>query len=144
MLSLQTFASAASVQVVQALEPNVPTIAADPQMLSSAIENLVKNAFDAMADGGQLTVSTSVDEDAVHLAIKDTGQGMGARTREQAFTVFFTTKATGSGLGLAFVQQIARAHGGEVMLTSREGQGTMVELILPRGHDDEPRFRTGR
>jgi signal transduction histidine kinase len=58
---------------------------------------------------------------------------MDARAREQAFELFFTTKATGSGLGLAFVQQVARAHGGHVRLHSQEGAGTLLEVVLPLG-----------
>jgi len=145
VLSLQQFAAANGSVVVQDLALKVPPIQADAQLLGSAIENLLKNAFEAMPSGGQVTVTTAVEREAVHLTIKDTGAGMDARTKEQAFTLFFTTKTTGTGLGLAFVQQIARAHGGEVMLTSREGQGTMVEVVLPRGQDDdEPRYRFGR
>ncbi len=144
VLSLQSFA-AGQVRLVQDLALAVPTISVDPQLLSSALENLVKNAFEAMPNGGVVTVSTAVEVDAVRLVVKDNGPGMDARTKESAFTLFFTTKTTGTGLGLAFVRQIARAHGGEVMLTSREGQGTMVELVLPRGRDDdEPRFRFSR
>jgi two-component system sensor histidine kinase HydH len=65
--------------------------------------------------------------------MEDTGEGMDARTRERAFDDFFTTKATGSGLGLAFVRRVVEAHGGEVSLTSREGHGTVVRLRLPSG-----------
>ncbi len=144
MLSLQSFA-AGQVTLALDLALTVPAIEADPQLLGSAVENLVKNAFEAMPTGGKVTVRTSVDRSSVRLSVEDNGPGMDARTRESAFTLFFTTKTTGTGLGLAFVRQIARAHGGDVMLTSREGQGTMVELILPRGHDDdEPRYHFGR
>jgi two-component system, NtrC family, sensor histidine kinase HydH len=65
------------------------------------------------------------------VSVEDTGEGMDARTRERAFDEFFTTKATGSGLGLAFVRRVVEAHGGEVSLTSREGRGTIVSLRLP-------------
>ena len=85
--------------------------------------------------GGRLTVATalSADDDTPRLllSVHDTGSGFDARAREQAFELFFTTKATGSGLGLAFVQQVARAHGGEATLTSAEGLGTTVTLLLP-------------
>jgi signal transduction histidine kinase len=145
VLSLQRFGAGATVQVTEDLALTVPMITADPALLASVIENLVKNACEAMPSGGHVTVTTAVDRTSVRLGIKDTGPGMDPRTREHAFTLFFTTKTTGTGLGLAFVQQIARAHGGDVMLTSREGQGTMVEVVLPRGSDDdEPRYRFSR
>lgn len=65
------------------------------------------------------------------MEVEDTGEGMDARTRERAFDDFFTTKASGSGLGLAFVRRVVEAHGGEVLLTSREGRGTVVRMRLP-------------
>lgn len=146
VLALQRFASGqAQVELVTDLALTVPSIMVDPQLVRSALENVVKNAIEAMPSGGQVIVRTAVHRTAVHLSVQDTGPGMNARIREQAFTLFFTTKTTGTGLGLAFVEQIAQAHGGEVMLTSREGRGTMVELTFPRGaDDDEPRYRFGR
>ncbi|MCU0697115.1 MAG: ATP-binding protein [Myxococcaceae bacterium] len=131
VLSLQALAAGPSVELVTRLSPDGPHAALDPELIASALENLVKNAYEAMPAGGTVTVSTAVRGPTLSLAVKDTGQGMDARTREQAFGLFFTTKAQGSGLGLAFVQQIARAHGGEVTLESAEGVGTTVELRLP-------------
>jgi signal transduction histidine kinase len=107
----------------------------DADLLASVLENLIKNALEAMPDGGTLTLGTARRHDGerpeVVLSVKDTGAGMDARAREQAFELFFTTKATGSGLGLAFVQQVVAAHGGHVVLTTRERVGTTVELVLP-------------
>lgn len=135
VLSLQQFAAGANVTLVQELAEPGPRVRADPDLLASALENLVKNASEAMPSGGKLTVRTSLSDagagPVARLAVQDTGTGMDARTREQVFEPFFTTKANGSGLGLAFVQQVARAHGGDVTLNSREGSGTLVELALP-------------
>lgn len=135
VLSLQAFAGHQGVTVVERL-PEVPLHwSLDADLLASALENLVKNAFEAMPSGGRLTVTTGLDEGQLALSVEDTGHGMDARAREQAFELFFTTKASGSGLGLAFVQQVARAHGGEVRLSSREGSGTLVQLTLPTEED---------
>jgi two-component system, NtrC family, sensor histidine kinase HydH len=131
VLSLQSFAGASSVTVTSTFAENLPKVPLDAELVSSIVENLVKNAFEAMPSGGTVTVATAREGDHLSLAISDTGQGMDPRTREQAFSLFFTTKAQGSGLGLAFVKQIARAHGGEVRLESKEGQGTRVELLFP-------------
>jgi signal transduction histidine kinase len=118
-----------------ALHPVELTIRADADLLASALENLVKNAVEAMPGGGTLTVSTGLRENddgrLAVVSVRDTGTGMDARAREQAFELFFTTKASGSGLGLAFVQQVARSHGGQVLLTSVEGSGTLFEVLLP-------------
>ncbi len=131
VLSLQSFAGASSVTVTTSFAPNLPAISLDPELISSVVENLVKNAFEAMPKGGSITISTAREGEHLSLSVTDTGEGMGPRTREQAFELFYTTKASGSGLGLAFVKQIARAHGGDVRLESREGHGTRVELRLP-------------
>lgn len=135
VLSLQSFATQCPVKFEQHLADPAPLFFGDTDLLQSALENLVKNAVEAMPNGGTLTVSTALttdrDEPRLVLSVQDTGAGFDARAREQAFELFFTTKATGSGLGLAFVRQVARAHGGDAALTSREGAGTTVSLTLP-------------
>jgi signal transduction histidine kinase len=98
------------------------------------LENLVRNAMEAMPDGGTVTVRTARSgAESVLLSVADTGCGMDARTRERAFDDFFTTKALGSGLGLAFVRRVVEAHGGRVSLESEQGRGTLVSVRLPVG-----------
>ncbi|MBZ4415153.1 PAS domain-containing sensor histidine kinase [Myxococcus sp. RHSTA-1-4] len=133
VLSLQSFASPGQVSIVRELAPGLPPCSGDEDLLANALENLVRNAFEAMPGGGTLTVRTLRDGADVAVEVEDTGEGMDARTRERAFDDFFTTKAAGSGLGLAFVRRVVEAHGGEVALTSREGHGTVVRLRLPVG-----------
>lgn len=133
VLSLQSFASPGQVALLRELAPGLPPCAGDEDLLANALENLVRNAFEAMPGGGTLTVRTLRDGAGVAVEVEDTGEGMDARTRERAFDDFFTTKASGSGLGLAFVRRVVEAHGGEVLLTSREGHGTVVRLRLPAG-----------
>lgn len=132
VLSLQAFAGEVQVDVPSTL----PKLEADEDLLGTALDNLVKNAHEALKDGkGVIRVRAEVDElpsgDAVTLSVTDSGAGMDARAREQAFEPFFTTKATGSGLGLPWVKQVVEAHGGVVRLTSEEGKGTTVALTLP-------------
>lgn len=133
VLALQGFA-AAKVELKAELT-DVPTCLLDPDLVANAVENLIRNAAEAMPRGGTLTVRTECAADAegegVVIAVADTGEGMDGSTRERAFDDFFTTKATGSGLGLAFVRRVAEAHGGRVSLTSRAGEGTVVKLHLP-------------
>ncbi|MFO0598138.1 MAG: ATP-binding protein [Myxococcaceae bacterium] len=134
VLSLQRFATGQTVSIITELAEPAPPLKADADLVASALENLVKNAFEAMPQGGTLTVRTLLTEDdepRLKLEVTDTGQGLDARAMEQAFELFFTTKATGSGLGLAFVRQVARAHGGDATLQSAEGKGTTVSLLLP-------------
>jgi signal transduction histidine kinase len=137
VLALQTFAAPATTVRVT-IGDDLPACAADRDLLARALENLVKNAFEAMSGGGALTVSVDraiaiegAREPGVVVRIADTGAGMDARTRERVFDDFYTTKATGSGLGLPFVQRVIEAHGGEVTLTSEVGRGTVFTLRLP-------------
>jgi two-component system, NtrC family, sensor histidine kinase HydH len=78
-----------------------------------------------------VTVSTRRGLGEVTVAVSDTGCGMDARTQELALKEFYTTKSTGSGLGLAFVRRVAEAHRGRLGISSREQEGTTVRLSLP-------------
>ncbi|WP_394845822.1 ATP-binding protein [Pendulispora brunnea] len=118
------------------LDPALPDCELDPDLLAGALENLVRNAVEAMDRSGSVVVRTRVDAHdgapaSLILAVADTGEGMDARQVERAFDDFYTTKATGSGLGLPFVRRVALAHGGDASLTSRRGAGTTVEIRLP-------------
>ena len=117
---------------------DLPACAADRDLLARALENLMKNAFEAMPDGGALTVTVEslIDGERARaqrlvIRIADTGSGMNARTRERIFDDFYTTKATGSGLGLPFVKRVIEAHGGDVTLVSEVGRGSVFTLRLP-------------
>jgi signal transduction histidine kinase len=139
VLALQAFARK-NVKVDVRIDAPLPSMSADGDLLARAVENLMKNAMDAMPDGGAVRVTAeSEGEHGIVVRVADEGQGMDARIAERVFDEFFTTKATGSGLGLPFVQRVAEAHGGSVSLTSRVGRGTVVELHLPvrgdRGRD---------
>ncbi len=135
IVALQTFASSTTT-VSMTLGDDLPPCPADRDLLARALENLMKNAFEAMPDGGAITVSVeSPPEDphacSVQIRIADTGTGMDARTRECVFDDFYTTKATGSGLGLPFVKRVIEAHGGDVALVSEVGRGSVFTLRLP-------------
>jgi two-component system, NtrC family, sensor histidine kinase HydH len=132
VLALQSFAAGSSVTVQSALSPDLPRCRVDADLLATAIENLIRNAFEAMPAGGTVTVRTAPAEIGdVVISVQDTGPGMDSRTRERIFDDFFTTKATGSGLGLAFVKRVAEAHGGAVAVSTRQGHGTTMQIRLP-------------
>ena len=109
----------------------------DAELLRTAIENLVRNAVEAIEGEGTVTVRAHLAETrgqrSLAIEVADDGPGMDARTLEQAEEAFFTTKAQGSGLGLAFVSRVAEAHGGEMKIESALGRGTTVRLTLPSG-----------
>ena len=102
----------------------------DRELLASAIENIVHNALEAMPSGGTLRVTTARTGDTVTLAFADTGVGIEPRYLAKVADDFVTTKAHGSGLGLAFARRVALAHDGALRITSQPGQGTTVTLVL--------------
>ncbi len=117
------------------LDDAVPIIQGDKDLLSFALENLVKNAVEAMNGKGELVVSTRRVEGArparARITVRDQGPGMDVRTQEQALSGFFTTKPEGTGLGLVLAARVAEAHRGEIAIESEEGVGTAVSLELP-------------
>jgi signal transduction histidine kinase len=136
VLALQPFAAAPGVHLDVQLAQALPPVALDRDLLAGALENVVRNAFEALPGTGRVTVRTELapteEAGGVVLTVQDTGVGMNARVMERVFDDFFTTKAQGSGLGLAFVRRVVEAHEGRVQLTSAEGQGTTLRLHLPR------------
>jgi len=135
VLALQPFA-ARGITVETALDDQLPLCSVDVELMGRAIENLVRNAVEAMPHGGSVSVGTAVlgsqaHPSAVQVAVKDTGPGMDARQSERAFDEFYTTKAQGSGLGLAYVRRVVRAHAGRVKINSSLGQGTVVTMRIP-------------
>lgn len=133
------------------LEPGLWATRVDPNQLENAIVNLAVNARDAMPDGGRVTLETAnadLDADAARglgmepgayarLRVRDTGTGMTPEVLAKAFDPFFTTKPTGrgTGLGLSQVYGFIRQSGGHVAIRSQIGQGTTVDLYLPRSQD---------
>ena len=110
-----------------------PECEADRDLLESAVENVVRNAVEATTSPADVTIETLQEPSGLVIRVSDRGAGMDARQRERAFEDFFTTKTSGSGLGLAFTKRVLIAHGGDVTLDSEAGRGTTVELRLPRG-----------
>jgi len=138
LLPLQHFGVVAGITLGAELAGDVPECPLDRDLVVTALENVVRNACEAMPDGGAITLKTAYDaeRDVVLLRVEDHGKGMDARELEQAASLFFTTKAQGTGLGLSFADRVAKAHGGALRVTSAVGRGTTVELSFRR-HPEE-------
>ena len=110
--------AAASIELELTVDPKVKRLCIDPDLVTHALENLIRNAKQAIVgagrESGRVRISAALEDGALALVVEDDGPGMDARTREQATDPFFTTKADGSGLGLAFVVKVAKAHDGRV------------------------------
>jgi two-component system, NtrC family, sensor histidine kinase HydH len=139
--SLQTLALPSVTKLELELAPELPDCEIDRDLVLLALENLLRNAGEALPRGGTITLRTSATTlgDGVNVSVADDGEGMDARELEQATAEFFTTKAQGSGLGLSFVERVARVHGGSLRLFSRPGKGTLVELSFPTLADKSAR-----
>ena len=124
-------ASEAGIEIVDYLAADLPTVLLDREAFHGALLNLVLNAEQAMPNGGQLVVRTSVMGDGVALDLIDTGCGMSVETQAQIFNAFFSTKGSGSGLGLPTARKIIEAHGGTISLQSEPGHGTQFTIKLP-------------
>ena len=113
----------------------LPKLSLDAEQIAQVLGNLVKNAIEAMPDGGTLRVQTSVTSNGINaapqqvaLVVKDTGYGMSPETLENLFTPYYTTKTEGTGLGMAISQRIVADHGGEIDVKSDERVGTTVRI----------------
>lgn len=123
------------IQIRLDVESDLPTLRVDGELIAAALDNLLRNAIEAMGDAGSLSVSVgqtrSWTSRRIRFDVKDDGPGMEPHVAEQAFDEAYTTKATGTGLGLSFVSRVAEAHEGRVRLDSKPGRGTRVEFSIP-------------
>ena len=110
---------------------NSPKILLDEKLFKQVLINLVQNAIVAMPDGGELFLSTRITGDKYLISVADTGIGMNSETVSRIFEPYFTTKATGTGLGLTMVYKVIKEFGGDIEVESYEGKGTIFTISLP-------------
>lgn len=122
-----------------ALDEKLPPVEADRDQLKQAFYNVIRNGLQAMRTGGFLRIRTGMDETHFFVSFADNGGGIAAENMGRIFQPYFSTKSTGTGLGLLIVRRIVRAHGGEVGIESTEGKGVTLTIRLPR-HDQRVRF----
>jgi two-component system sensor histidine kinase HydH len=121
------------------LDENLPLVAINYNQIIEVLLNMFINAIDAMEDGGSLTVTACrhIDEADkrmyVQIRIQDSGKGIEAEYLDRVFDRYFTTKSTGTGLGLAVVERIIKAHNGRIEVKSKVGRGSTFIINLPVG-----------
>jgi len=128
-LSVVSIPETVKVEIDLSLE--LPPALVNPDEIRQAFVNLINNAWQAMPDGGTLKIRTYIEEGMAQVEITDTGYGISPENMKKLFTPFFSTKAKGTGLGLAAVQRILERHKGKIKVRSRAGQGTTFIVILP-------------
>ncbi len=119
------------VEIQRHLDPDLPSLLLEPQTMQAAIVNLVKNALEAMPQGGQLLARTRPTRVGLAFDLIDDGCGMDEKTAMHMFDAFYSTKNGGSGLGLPTARKIIEAHGGRIDVQSELGRGTKFTLEFP-------------
>ena len=119
------------IELMKQLSPENPTVNIDTDEMTQAVRNLIKNGIEVMPERGRIYVRTELAGDMVRLDVEDTGPGIPKETLDKIFAPFFTTKARGTGLGLAVVKKIVDRHKGRVEVSSVLGKGTCFKLFIP-------------
>jgi len=117
--------------VEQELRSDLPLLELDRDQMKQAFYNVIKNSFEAMKRRGILRIRTDMDESHVTVRFTDTGGGISPDNLSRVFEPYFTTKTSGTGLGLLIVRRIVREHGGELSIESSEGKGLTLTIRLP-------------
>ena len=125
-----------AVSIATIFAPDLPPLEVDPNHLKRAVLNLVENAVEAVGVRGEVTVETAWAPEArrARIIVADNGPGIAAEDRDKLFVPYFSTKATGMGLGLSIVHQIVTDHGGTIAVEDNSPRGTRFVLELPAGH----------
>lgn len=124
------------IEISPHLAADLPRMPLDAALFRQVLMNLALNAQQAMPQGGLLELQTFEREGCVCLQVIDSGCGMDDATRGRIFNPFFTTKTSGSGLGLPAVRKIVEAHGGRIECDSEPGRGSRFTISLPAPRDD--------
>jgi signal transduction histidine kinase len=127
---------AAHITVERELAPSPPSVKGDEGQLRAVFLNLLRNSREAMPGGGVVRVRTGAVDGSVEVQVSDTGRGIPPGDLSRLFEPVYSTKERGTGLGLAFVQQVVREHGGTVVCDSEVGRGTRFTVRLPAEADD--------
>jgi signal transduction histidine kinase len=124
-------ALAGQIQFIVELAPDLPPVHIDRTLVTRSLTNIIENALHAMGARGTLTIVASRDEDDVRIRVSDTGGGMDPDALARAFEPYFSTKASGTGLGLPIAKRNVELSGGTITIHSERGRGTTVEITLP-------------
>jgi signal transduction histidine kinase len=127
----------ATIDVSVEFDNDLPQVWVDPQQIQQVLTNLVSNAYQAMLNGGKLTISTHADGDSAVISVSDNGVGIPAENLDKLFEPLFTTKPKGIGLGLVVSRNLVEANGGFLTVESTRGVGSNFIITLPAGEKQE-------
>jgi signal transduction histidine kinase len=127
----QEEASSLGIRLQSEIPSDLPRFAIDPEKLTQALINIMRNGMQAMGQGGILRMEAKPVRESVEITISDSGSGIPPEQMEKIFNYYYTTKEKGVGLGLPIAHRIIEAHGGQLKIESRVGTGTKVTVTLP-------------
>jgi len=127
----QEEASSLGITLQTEIPLDLPLLKIDPERLTQAFINIMKNGMQAMGQGGTLRIETKSLKESVEVIISDSGPGIPPEQMEKIFNYYYTTKEKGVGLGLPIAHRIIEAHGGQLKIESQVGSGTRVMVTLP-------------
>jgi C4-dicarboxylate-specific signal transduction histidine kinase len=131
LLLLRSEADRHSVLMRTELKADLPSVSADRVQLQQVLMNLMLNGMEAMSEGGELKISTGHEPGEVMVSVSDTGEGIPVDKMKEIFNAFVTTKAKGTGMGLAISSTIIESHGGRLWATANPGSGATFHFTLP-------------
>jgi signal transduction histidine kinase len=131
-------ARSSNVQLTLAGDGAMPPVRVDRDLFKQALLNLVLNGCQAMPQGGELTITPRATSNSVELEISDSGVGIPPDAQKRIFSLFFTTKRGGTGVGLAMAFRVVQLHNGTIDFTSEVNHGTTFRITLPSGARQEP------
>ena len=129
---LSSYPIPSNIKVETSLHEEPLYVKIDVEEMKQAIRNIMGNAFEVMPEGGSFVVKTKLENGKAVLSFRDSGPGIPAEIQNKIFTPFFTTKARGTGLGLAVVKKVASRNKAEIVLNSQVGKGTKITLLFNR------------
>ena len=133
-----------AVEISFNLDPELKVVEIDPLKIRRVLDNLIRNAFEAMPDGGKLTVETKREADHFIIKITDTGVGIPEENFQNLFKPFYTTKSKGLGLGLAYSMKAVESHNGTIVVESQVGKGTTFTIKIPLNQTLEAKEATNQ
>jgi signal transduction histidine kinase len=129
ILQIKSQAEAKGIQLEARIE-SMPEMKVDKRQMKQSLLNLLLNAIEATSAGGKIYINAYAKAQEVRIEIADTGVGIPEENLSKIFDLYFTTKDTGTGIGLALVNRIVTEHGGRIEVSSQEGKGTTFVLSL--------------
>ena len=129
---LSSYPIPSNIKIETSFYPEPLYVKIDMEEMKQAVRNIMGNAFEVMPEGGSFIVKTKLENGKALLSLRDTGPGIPLEIQNKIFTPFFTTKARGTGLGLAVVKKVALRNNAEIVLNSIPGKGTKITLIFKR------------